>query len=119
MINNIPFARSLTACAVLVLLWPMASRAQQAAEGGSLKEVQVVNTSPLPGIGIEKNKLPYEVQSLNSETFKAGNTLNISEFMNENLNGVNVNDIQGSPYQADVTYRGSRASAILGAAQGL
>jgi outer membrane receptor protein involved in Fe transport len=63
--------------------------------------------------------LPYEVQSLNSETFKAGNTLNISEFMNENLNGVNVNDIQGSPYQADVTYRGSRASAILGAAQGL
>lgn len=119
MINNIPFARSLTACAVLVLLWPMASRAQQAAEGGSLKEVQVVNTSPLPGIGIEKNKLPYEVQNLNSETFKAGNTLNISEFMNENLNGVNVNDIQGSPYQADVTYRGSRASAILGAAQGL
>ena len=119
MINNIPFARTLTACAVLVLLWPMATRAQQAAEGGSLKEVQVINTSPLPGIGIEKNKLPYEVQSLNSETFKAGNTLNISEFMNENLNGVNVNDIQGSPYQADVTYRGSRASAILGAAQGL
>jgi outer membrane receptor protein involved in Fe transport len=118
MINNIPFARTLTACAVSALLIP-AAWAQSAAEGGSLKEVQVINTSPLPGIGIEKNKLPYEVQSLNSETFKAGNTLNISEFMNENLNGVNVNDIQGSPYQADVTYRGSRASAILGAAQGL
>lgn len=114
----IPFAKTLTACAVSALLIP-AAWAQSAAEGGSLKEVQVVNTSPLPGIGIEKNKLPYEVQSLNSETFKAGNTLNISEFMNENLNGVNVNDIQGSPYQADVTYRGSRASAILGAAQGL
>ena len=114
----IPFAKTLTACAVSALLIP-AAWAQSAAEGGSLKEVQVVNTSPLPGIGIEKNKLPYEVQSINSETFKAGNTLNISEFMNENLNGVNVNDIQGSPYQADVTYRGSRASAILGAAQGL
>ena len=36
-----------------------------------LKEVQVVNTSPLPGIGIEKSKLPYEVQSVNSETLKA------------------------------------------------
>lgn len=85
----------------------------------ALKEVQVVNTSPLPGIGIEKNKLPYEVQSVNSETLKASSNLNISEFMNENFNGVNVNDIQGSPYQSDVIYRGFRASATLGAAQGL
>ena len=96
------------------------AQAQIAPEtANSLKEVQVVNTSPLPGIGIEKSKLPYEVQSVNSETLKASNTLNISEFMNENFNGVNINDIQGSPYQADVTYRGARASAILGAAQGL
>jgi outer membrane cobalamin receptor len=39
--------------------------------------------------------------------------------MNENLTGVNVNDIQGSPYQSDVTYRGMRASSTLGASQGL
>ena len=117
--KSIPFAPSLTACAVSALLLHTASWGQQAAEGGSLKEVQVINTSPLPGIGIEKNKLPYEVQSVDSKTLKNSNTLNITEFMNENLNGVNVNDIQGSPYQADVTYRGSRASATLGAAQGL
>lgn len=110
---------SLTTCITLLLFLPAASWGQQAAEGGSLKEVQVINTSPLPGIGIEKNKLPYDAQSVNSQTLKNSNTLNITEFMNENLNGVNLNDIQGSPYQADVTYRGSRASATLGAAQGL
>ena len=85
----------------------------------SLKEVQVINTSPLPGIGIEKNKLPYDVQTFNSATLRQGNSLNLSEYMTENLNGVNVNDIQGSPYQSDVTYRGFRASATLGASQGL
>jgi len=96
------------------------AQAQNAPEAGnSLKEVQVVNTSPLPGIGIEKNKLPYEVQTFNSATLRQGNSLNLSEFMTENLNGVNVNDIQGSPYQSDVTYRGFRASATLGASQGL
>ena len=96
------------------------SHAQNAPEAAnSLKEVQVVNTSPLPGIGIEKNKLPYEVQSVNSATLRQGNSLNLSEYMTENLNGVNVNDIQGSPYQSDVTYRGLRASATLGASQGL
>lgn len=117
--KTIPFAKSLTSCAVAVLFFQSSSWAQQATDGGSLKEVQVINTSPLPGIGIEKFKLPYEVQSVDSQALKNSNTLNIGEFMNENLNGVNVNDIQGSPYQADVTYRGSRASATLGAAQGL
>jgi outer membrane receptor protein involved in Fe transport len=86
---------------------------------GRLNEVQVINTSPLPGIGIEKNKLPFEVQFIDSKALKNSDSLNITEYMNENLNGVNINDIQGSPYQADVTYRGSRASATLGAAQGL
>ena len=85
----------------------------------NLKEVEVVNTSPLPGIGIEKNKLPYEVQSVDSQAVRRSGSLNMSEFMNENLMGVNVNDIQGSPYQGDVTYRGMRASATLGASQGL
>ena len=85
----------------------------------TLKEVQVINTSPLPGIGIEKNKLPYDVQTFNGNTLRESHSLNLSEYMTDNLNGVNVNDIQGSPYQSDVTYRGFRASATLGAAQGL
>jgi len=94
--------------------------AQNASDpANTLKEVQVVNTSPLPGIGIEKSKLPYDVQTFNSVTLRQGNSLNLSEYMTENLNGVNVNDIQGSPYQSDVTYRGLRASATLGASQGL
>ena len=107
-------------CLVLNSTLAIQAQAQTAPEAAnSLKEVQVVNTSPLPGIGIEKSKLPYDVQTFNSATLRQGNSLNLSEYMTENLNGVNVNDIQGSPYQSDVTYRGFRASATLGAAQGL
>ena len=109
-------------CFLLALASNLAiqAHAQNAPEAtNSLKEVQVVNTSPLPGMGIEKSKLPYDVQTFNSATMRQGNSLNLSEYITENLNGVNVNDIQGSPYQSDVTYRGFRASATLGAAQGL
>ena len=96
------------------------AQAQNApSDAGSLSEVKVINTSPLPGIGIEKYKLPYEVQSVDSLTIQKSGSRTLSEFMNENLTGVNVNDIQGSPYQSDVTYRGMRASATLGASQGL
>ena len=107
-------------CLLLASAMALQAHAQNAPEAAnSLKEVQVVNTSPLPGIGIEKSKLPFDVQTFNSANLRQGNSLNLSEYMTENLNGVNVNDIQGSPYQSDVTYRGFRASATLGAAQGL
>ena len=108
--------------ALIACLFTQACHAQAQnapSDAGSLSEVKVINTSPLPGIGIEKYKLPYEVQSVDSLTIQKSGSRTLSEFMNENLTGVNVNDIQGSPYQSDVTYRGMRASATLGASQGL
>ncbi len=95
------------------------NNSNKADAGRQLPQVEVVGTSPLPGIGIEKNKLPYDVQTINSDEINNSANLNLSDFMNQNLLGVNVSDIQGSPFQGDVTYRGFRASGILGASQGL
>lgn len=119
--NTFRFTLLPLAASIACLLWhPVHSLAQTAPiDADSLSEVTVINTSPLPGIGIEKYKLPYEVQSVDSQTIQKSGSRTLSEFMNENLTGVNVNDIQGSPYQSDVTYRGMRASATLGASQGL
>lgn len=89
------------------------------AQDKTLKEVEVVGTSPLPGIGIEKDKLPYDVQTVTDEQLYRGQTLNLTDYMSRNLLGVNVNEVQGSPFQADITYRGFRLSGILGSAQGL
>ena len=81
-------------CLVLTSTLAIQAHAQNVPDAAnSLKEVQVVNTSPLPGMGIEKSKLPYDVQTFNSATLRQGNSLNLSEYMTENLNGVNVNDI--------------------------
>lgn len=84
-----------------------------------LKEVEVVGTSPLPGIGIEEDKLPYDVQSINAEALYRSQSMNLTDFMSRNLSGVNINEVQGSPFQADITYRGFRLSGILGSPQGL
>ena len=85
----------------------------------ALPQVEVVGTSPLPGIGIEKYKLPYDVQTVTSEQMYQSQTLNLTDFMSRNLLGVNINEVQGSPFQADITYRGFRLSGILGSSQGL
>ena len=91
----------------------------KANSGKQLPQVEVVGTSPLPGIGIEKNKLPYDVQTVTDEQIYNGQSLNLSEYMSRNLLGVNINEVQGSPFQADITYRGFRLSGILGSSQGL
>ncbi len=88
-------------------------------EEKTLKEVEVVGTSPLPGIGIEEDKLPYDVQSVTAEDIERGQTLNLTDYMARNLSGITINEVQGSPFQADISYRGFRLSSILGSAQGL
>ena len=113
-----PCRLNLVALTVASLFVPMSLYAQQA-DNQRLKEVEVVGTSPLPGIGIEEDKLPYDVQSVNAETMYRSQTMNLTEFMSRNLSGVNINEVQGSPFQADITYRGFRLSGILGSSQGM
>ena len=84
-----------------------------------LSEIDVVGTSLLPGLEIEEEKLPYEVQSFGSEKIGNESSLGITDFINQSIPGVFTNEVQGSPYQGDITFRGFRASSILGAAQGL
>ena len=88
-------------------------------EEKTLKEVEVVGTSPLHGIGIEEDKLPFDVQSVTSEDMERGQAMNLTDYMSRNLSGITINEVQGSPFQADIAYRGFRLSGILGSAQGL
>ena len=53
----------------------------KADSGKQLPQVEVVGTSPLPGIGIEKNKLPYDVQTVTDEQIYNGQSLTLSEYM--------------------------------------
>ncbi len=117
---NAPQKHTVIAVAIAALFTSHAAFADEAQKADKqLKEVEVVGTSPLPGLGIEEDKLPYDVQSVNAEQLYNSQTMNLTEFMSRNLSGVNINDIQGSPFQADITYRGFRLSGILGSSQGL
>jgi outer membrane receptor for Fe3+-dicitrate len=97
---------------------PFAVQAQQQA-AAVLPPVQVIGVSPLPGQGIDRDLLPYTTHSVRRERLDEANADNVSDFMSRRLPGVQVNDVQGSPFQGDLTYRGFRASPLLGAGQGL
>ena len=85
----------------------------------ALLSVNVVGVAPLPGLGVDRYQLPYQVQTASAGAMGLAAGQNLSEFMARSLTGVNVNEVQGSPFQNDITFRGFRASPVLGAAQGI
>ena len=74
---------------------------------------------PLPGLGLTKEQIPGNVQSLTAQDIKEAHALSLTDLMNSKLQSVNVNDYQGNPFQMDVQYRGFTAGPQIGTPQGL
>jgi len=81
--------------------------------------VNVVGTTPLPGVNLDRNEIPAPVQSATSSDITDSGAADLSEFLNLRFTGVQINEMQGNPFQADVNYRGYTASPLLGTPQGL
>lgn len=93
------------------------------ADGGTdpvrLRPVNVVGTTPLPGIGQVLNEIPAPVQSATGADIERSQALDLSAFLSRGLGSVHVNEVQNNPFQPDVNYRGYTASPLLGTPQGL
>lgn len=85
----------------------------------TLPQVDVIHRTPLPGFDVPASLYPGHAQQATDGAIERAGAGTLPEFMNRRLLGVNVNEVQGSPYQVDVNYRGQRLSPLLGTAQGL
>jgi outer membrane receptor protein involved in Fe transport len=81
--------------------------------------IEVISATPLPSIGLPIDQVPSNVQVIKGSDLKSQQSLNLADYLNNNLSGVNVNEAQNNPYQADVNYHGFTASPLLGTPQGL
>ena len=81
--------------------------------------VEVVAATPLPGVEMPADQIAAPVQTATSKDLEASGALDLSDFLKRRATAVTVNEIQGNPFQADVSYRGYTASPLLGTPQGL
>jgi outer membrane receptor protein involved in Fe transport len=81
--------------------------------------VDVIAPTPLPGLGLPVNELPSNVQTVTAKEMEQTQSINMPQLLQQTLPSVNVNEIQGNPYQPNVNYRGFTASPLLGEPQGL
>ena len=85
----------------------------------TVEKIEVVSTTPLPGLGISLDKIPYNIQSIKLNDVAKQNSNSIADYMVNNSQGVSVNETQGNPWQPDINFRGFKASPLLGTPQGM
>lgn len=78
--------------------------------------VTIIAPTPLPGLDLNASQIAAPVQR---GVVNDAHTQDLADWMNRNLGGVLVQELQGNPFQADVQYRGFTASPLLGTPQGL
>ena len=87
--------------------------------GAATATVDVVATTPLPGSDLNVRDIPAPIQTATQQDIENSSALDLSDFLNRRLSGVNLNENQGNPFQPDVNYRGYTASPLVGTPQGL
>ncbi|WP_371323455.1 TonB-dependent receptor [Dechloromonas sp. ZY10] len=103
----------------LAWLTALACTALAAEPALTLNPVEVMGATPLPGLGLPRDAIPAPVQRLGAEALAARPGGSLADLLQQQLGGVFLNDIQGNPWQADLSYRGFTASPLLGTPQGL
>ena len=102
--------RAIAAASLLVL--PLAARTQDLT-------IDVVGTTPLPGLDVPLGQSPYNVQSFPSRMISREHTTGVAQFLDWNANSISLSSPSGNDFQPDVSFRGFAASPLLGTPQGL
>ncbi|WP_296227775.1 TonB-dependent receptor [Ralstonia sp. UBA689] len=84
-----------------------------------LATTTVIGTTPLLGIGTPLTEVPANVQTLRGSDLRRQHRTALTDDFEKNLPSVDLNEVQGNPYQTDLHYRGFTASPVLGTPQGL
>jgi outer membrane receptor protein involved in Fe transport len=106
-------------CLSALLLAGSAARAENPATELEAPTIEVIGTTPLPGLGTPVNQVPANVQATTGADVQEQAPTNLGEYLDNNLNSVSVNHGQNNPFQPDVNFRGLTASPLLGTPQGL
>ncbi len=105
--------------AVAVLALTVVAAAAQTPPAVPLPGVEVVATTPLPGLGAPLSEVPGNVQVFGGREIGRQRPATVADFLDANASSVNLNTATGNPFQPDLNFRGFTASPLLGTPQGL
>ncbi len=75
--------------------------------------------TPLPGLAIDRGMSTTNIHSASDKELAESKALNVTEFLNSQMQSVSVTDYAGNPFQQDLNFRGFTASPAIGTPQGI
>ena len=117
-------AAQTTVAAAAIVLFPLARQLEaQEVDTGAAAEITLpaieVTATPLPGGGVDRDKVPATVLSVPAEDFARNPPATITETLFQQVPSVSVSDPNGNAVAQELNYRGFSASSLQGAPQGL
>jgi outer membrane receptor protein involved in Fe transport len=103
----------------IVALALASSASLGAAEKLTTGTINVISTTPLPSIGLPLNIIPANIQIFDSKDLRNQPGVTFADQLMNNAQGITFNEIQGNPWQPDVSFRGFSASPLAGTPQGM
>ena len=84
-----------------------------------VEPVIVTGRLPLPALNQVRDEIPAAVKVIDAAGIEKNGGPTLADTLNARLGSVNLNGIQGNPFQPDINVRGFTASPILGTPQGV
>lgn len=107
----------LLASASALALGSVAARAQDAGST-ALEEIEVIGTSPIGGDGLDRDKVPANVRTIDGSLFRSNDSVTVQDGL-QRQPSVSVTDVTGNPFNKEVFFRGFQSSPTVGVPQGL
>ena len=82
-------------------------------------DVNVISVSPVQGSGINIERVPSNVQSFDVESLSKKKNFSVVETLNREAAGISISNLNSSPMQNDINFRGYVSGPMLGSAQAL
>lgn len=84
-----------------------------------VRRIYVYPSTPLATVANDADKAPASINYVDSNDIKRTGSLNVMDALQQNVAGLNISDVAGNPFQANVEFRGFVGSPVSGTPQGL
>ena len=82
-------------------------------------DVDIISVSPVQGSGIRLDRVPSNIQTISESELNDKKNLSITDTLNKKAAGISISNLNSSPMQNDINFRGYVAGPLLGTAQAL
>ena len=82
-------------------------------------DVNIISVTPVQGSGMDMDRVPGKIQTIDLEKIGKKKNFSVTETLNREAAGISVFNLNSSPMQNDINFRGYVSGPLLGTAQSI